>query len=189
MMAQLWRPSVGFFLGQNTYAAMYDLNWDTVAAHRMAVAIPDTEKAELLNFLPGFTAVPATPYQRPDGGAYIRDCTTILYGSEDRAIEAYRASGVSYFLFDVSDSAVAVGGFAPLFSPGSIRSRMRLVKHDASERRDLYLLTWKSGQEPAQDEQFEVFLQKWGNKLAVEKKRGTYHLAYAEGARLMALGR
>jgi len=118
MMAQLWRPSVGFFLGQNTYAAMYDLNWDTVAAHRMAVAIPDTEKAELLNFLPGFTAVPATPYQRPDGGAYIRDCTTILYGSEDRAIEAYRASGVSYFLFDVSDSAVAVGGFAPLFSRG-----------------------------------------------------------------------
>ena len=189
LMAQLWRPSVGFLLGQNTYAAIYDLNWDTVVARRMALAIPGTEKAELLNFLPGFTAVPATPFQRPDGGVYIKDYITILYGSVDQAVDAYRASGVSYFLFDTSDSAIAVGGFAPLFSPESIRSRMRLVKHDASERRDLYLLTWKNGQVPVQDEQFDVFLQKWGNKLDVEKESGTYHWAYDQGARLMRRGR
>ncbi|MDP3716185.1 MAG: hypothetical protein Q8T13_00275 [Acidobacteriota bacterium] len=189
MWAQLWRPSVGFFLGQNTYAAMYDQNWDTVAARRVAVAIPAHEKVELLNFLPGFTAVPATPFQRPDGGAYIKNYTTILYGTEEQAAATYRAAGIHYFLFDVAASDVMFSGFAPLFAPDSIRSRMRLVRHEATGRRDLYLLTWKGDQTSAPDEQFESFLQQWGNKLAIERKTGTYHWAYDEGARRIGGGR
>ena len=189
MLAQQWRPSVGFFLGQNTYAAMYDHNWDTVAARRLAVAIPANAKAELLNFLPGFTAVPATPFQRPDGGAYLKDYTTILYGTEEQAAATYRAAGISYFLFDVAASDVIFSGFAPLFAPDSIRSRLRLVRHEVTERQDLYLLTWKSDQDPAVDEQLELFLQKWGNKLAVQKKTGTYHWAYDGGAWRITGGR
>lgn len=189
MLAQQWRPSVEFFLGQNTYAEMYDVNWDTVVAGRIAAAMPANEKAELVSFLPGFTAIPATPFQRPDGGAYIKNYTTILYGSEAEAADTYRASGVNYFLFELSASDVLFCGFAPLFNPESIRSRMRLVRHDVTDRREFYLLTWKGDQDGSPEEELELFLQRWANKLASEKKTGTYHWAYDEGARRIRGGR
>lgn len=183
MLEQRWRASVGFVLGQNPYAVMYDSDWDTVVAHRVAGAIPAGEKVELLNFLPGFTAIPETPFQRPDGGAYIKDYTAILYGSEEMAEDIYRSSGIGFFLFDLSASDVAVSGFAPLFAPESIRSRMRLVRHDTTARRDLYLMAWKNEQDAAPDELFELFLREWGSKVATARKIGTYHWAYDEGAR------
>jgi hypothetical protein len=140
---------------------------------------------ELLNFLPGFTAIPATPFQRPDGSAYIRDTAKVLYGSEEQAADIYSRAKIDYFLFDVSGgSSVSWTGFAPLFTPESIRSRMQLVTHLSNERRDLYLLTWNRDRAPAVDGEFETFLQKWSDVLAAERKTGYYYPTYESAAQL-----
>ena len=79
VLAQQWRSSAGFLIGQNTYASLNDPNWETITAYRLAASLPANAKVELLNFLPGFTAVPANPFQRADGCAYIKDYTKVLY--------------------------------------------------------------------------------------------------------------
>lgn len=182
VLAQLWRPSVGFLVGGNTYAAMNDANWDTEAARRLAVSLPAGQRVELINFLPGFTAIPATPFQRPDGSAYLKDYTTVLYGSEEQAAAIYTSANINHFLFDLSGQApVVFSGFSSIFSPDSIRSRMRLVTHVVSGRGDLYLLTWNRDNAPI-DEPFETFLRKWSDLLESEKKAGIYHGPYERGA-------
>lgn len=183
VLAQLWRPSVGFLVGGNTYAAMNDANWDTEAARRLAVSLPEGERVELINFLPGFTAIPATPFQRPDGNAYIKDYTKVLHGSEDQAAAIYAAANINHFLFDVSGQAPVVwSGFSPLFSPESIRTRMRIVTHVVSGRGDLYLLAWNRNNAPIDEPPFETFLRKWSGLLESEKKTGIYRGPYARGA-------
>ena len=181
-----WRSSVPFLIGRNTYAAMEDYPWDTITAHRLAGFVPGHKRVELLNFMPGFTAIPATPFQRSDGCAYIRETGKVLYGSEEQAIKVYAAAQVDYFLFDVSsNSPVSFSGFSRLFTPESIRSRMRLVTHVLSESKDLYLLTWNRGNAAAGGEPFEVFLQKWSDVLVSERKAGYYYRTYERGAQLM----
>ena len=140
----------------------------------------------MLNFLPGFTAIPATPFQRPDGSAYLKDYTQLLYGSEEQAAAVYRAAKTNYFLFDVSgQSPVVWSGFSALFSPESIRSRMRLVAHDLSQtkRHDLYLLSWNRGDGSGDSAAFETFLEQWGALRATERQSGQYRPGYDAGAR------
>jgi hypothetical protein len=173
VVSQLWRPSVDFLIGRTTYAAMNDPNWETVTARRLAVSVPENAKVELLNFLPGFTAVPATPFQRPDGCAYLKDYTKVVFGSEAQAAAIYKASNIDYFLFDVADESELVwSALSPLFAPESIRSRMRLVTHQGSERRELYLLTWNRDDDPAGGEALDEFLRKWDDKLASQRMNG-----------------
>ena len=172
MLSQHWHESARFLVGRDTYATINDPLWDTATAFRLARSIPADNKAEMVNFLPGFTSVPATPFQRPDGCAYIRDYTRVLSGSEREVADIYAAAKINYFLFDVSNQSDLVwSGFSALFAPDSVRSRMRLVSHEQSSRHDLYLLTWNGDHVAPGGPPFEEFLQKWGDKLADARHR------------------
>jgi hypothetical protein len=184
VFSQLSHKSVEFFIGKKTYAEMEDDAWNTVIAYRLASLIPSHEKAELLTLMPGFTAIPATPFERPDGASYIRDISKVFYGSPAEAAAIYSATHINYFLFDVSGrSSVLWNGFAPLFTPESIRSRLRLVTHVESNAGDLYLLTWNHEEAPDDGEPFRVFLQKWSDELTLERRSGYFHDSYEVGAR------
>ncbi len=183
VLALPWRASTGFLLGQNSYASMNEVYWDTQTAQSLARSLPHGSRAELLNFLPGFTAVPSTPFQRPDGCVYLTDYTRVLYGSADESSAIYASSNIDYFLFDVgAESPVVWSGFAPLFTPQSIESRMRLVTHVATNTRDLYLLTWRHDAAPTESDAFNTFLGKWAAKLASERNNGSFSGSYDYGA-------
>jgi hypothetical protein len=182
VLALSWRDNVGFVLGQSSYARLNDYQWDTLAANRAARSLPSGTRVELLNFLPGFTGIPATPFQRPDGCVYLKDYTSVLYGSPDQSAALYRQYNIDHFLVDVSkDAPIVWSGFSELFTPEVMRSRMRLVSHEVSAARDLYLLTWRDDAEPG-GEGFDEFLQRWGDKLAVEKKTGHSYGGFDYGA-------
>ena len=182
VLALSWRDHVGFVLGQHSYASLNEFQWDTLTADRMARAVPAGRRAEMLNFLPGFTAVPSTPFQRPDGCVYLKDYTAVLYESPDRVAATYARYNIDHFLFDVSqDAPIVWSGFSELFAPDTMRSRMRLVRHERTATRDLYLLTWRTGEDYGGDG-FEDFLKRWSDKLAVEKNSGAFYGAFAYGA-------
>lgn len=183
VLALPWRASTEFVVGRTTYAAMNEDHWDTLTGSRMVRSLPPGARVEMLNFLPGVTAVPGPQFQRPDGNAYLKDYTTVLYGSADQATAIYTGSDINYFLFDVSqDAPVMWSGFSQLFTPESIRVRMRLVAHEASARRSLYLLTWRQDGAAPGDE-LDAFLHEWGTKLASEKDGGYFYGPFAEGFR------
>ncbi len=183
-----WKASAGFAVGLSSYASMSEGGWDTATAHRVAATLPPGALVELVSFLPGFTAIPATPFQRPDGCVYLKDYTAVIFGSPEQAEAIYAASKIGYFLFDVSpDAAVVWSGLSPFFTPESIRSRLQLVRHFTSPTRDLYLLTWRQGDTFAERETFDVFLDKWAAKLAMERQTGYFHGSYDEAARLIGL--
>jgi len=183
-----WRASAGFAIGLSSYAHINEGYWDTATAHRVAESLPPRALVEMVNFLPGFTAIPATPFQRPDGCVYLKDYTAVIYGSPEQAATIYATSKIGYFLFDVSPNApVAWSGFSPLFTPDSIRSRMQLVRRYTSVSRDLYLLTWRQGDASNHDEAFDVFLDKWAGKLTTERQGGYFHGSYVEAARRIGL--
>lgn len=182
VLALAWRPSAAFLVGHSSYAAMNEGAWDTLTANRIARSLPDHARVEMVNFLPGFTAVPDTPFQRPDGCVYLEDYTKVLFGTPERVSAIYASAGVDYFLFDLSDGAPLVwSGFSPLFTPESIRSRMRLVAHEVTATRELYVLTWRDDGAAARVP--EAFLQRWGGKLEREKATGYSYGAYTEGLR------
>lgn len=182
-----WRASTRFLVGQSSYAQMNEGGWDTATAYRVARSLPAGVRVEMVNFLPGFTAIPDTPFQRPDGCVYLKDYTRVIYGAADQAAAVFRGVDIHYFLFDVSpDAPVTWSGLAPLFTPESIGSRMQLVSHERSATRDLYLLTWRQAEAPA-DEAFDRFLSRWRAKLEWEKANGYFHGSYDEGARLIGL--
>ena len=105
-----------------------------------------------------------------------------MFGTPERVSAIYASAGVDYFLFDLSDGAPLVwSGFSPLFTPESISSRMRLVAHEVTATRELYLLTWRD--DGAADRVPEAFLQRWGDKLEREKATGYSYGAYTEGLR------
>ena len=188
LFAQQWQASADFLIGKNTYARMTDGNWGTVTARRLAAGIPPNKKVEMLNFLPGFTAIPDTPFQRPDGSAYLKDYTTVLYGSETQAADIFAKANIDYFLVDLSaDSAMVWSAFSPLFAPASIRSRLRLVSHDQSDRYDFYLLTWNRDNASATEVGFEEFLRKWTARLDAEAKRAGVHWEYEKGSQLIGI--
>ena len=182
-----WRASAGFAIGLSSYASMYEGGWDTALAHQVAGTLPRGALVEMVNFLPGFTAIPATPFQRPDGCVYLKNYTAVIYGSPEQAATIYATSKINYFLFDVSPNAPVVwSGLSPMFTPDAIRSRLQLVRRYRSATRDLYLLTWRQAVTPA-DDAFETFLSRWRDKLAWEKENGYFHGSYDEGARLIGL--
>lgn len=186
VLAQLWASSVDFFIGKSSYAAMYDGNWQTETARRIAVTLPPGARAELLNFLPGFAAIPATPFQRPDGNVYLKDYTRVIYAEAGRGAELYAAVNINHFLIDVSGRSPLVwSGFAPLFAPESIRSRLRIASHTVTAYADLYLLTWNDGS-PAGGDEFEAFLEKWTALRASERRSGQYRTQYVNGAAALA---
>ncbi len=171
-----WRASAAFLIGQSSYADMNEGGWDTRTAYRVAQILPQKALAEMVNFLPGFTGVPATPFQRPDGSVYLKDYTEVMTGTPEQVARIYAEAGVDYFLFDLShDAPVVWSGFATLFTPESIRLRMRLVLHHVSPTRDLYLLTWRDGRSPADADELAAFLQKWSSKLASEQQHGGFY--------------
>ena len=116
VLALPWRASTGFLLGQNSYASMNEVFWDTQTAQRLARFVPRNERAEMLNFLPGFTAMPSTPFQRPDGCVYVKDYTKVLYGSAEEASAIYAASSINYFLVDVAAEAPVCGAGSRRYS-------------------------------------------------------------------------
>ncbi len=159
---------------------MEDETWDTVAAHRLAALIPSDERAELLNLLPGFTAIPHTPFERPDGSAYIRNYTKVLYGTPEQAMKVLADAGITHFLFDTSaTSSVLWAGFAPLFEVESITQRMRLVTHQKTRTKDLFLLTWRSSGETAYDPALEQFAMAWSAKRKADSS-GFYAASYRQ---------
>ena len=98
------------------------------------------------------SAVPASPFQRPDGTAYLREYTKVLYGSPGAVAEVYARYGIKYFAVDVAkDSSVLWSGFSPMFEPESIRSRMRVAGHEQTDRLDLYLLATRDAGADAGD--------------------------------------
>lgn len=182
VFALAWRQSAAFLVGDISYAAMNEEAWDTLTANRIARSLPDHARVEMVNFLPGFTAVPDTPFQRPDGSVYLKDYTKVLFGTPERVRAIYANAGVDYFLFDLADGTPVVwSGFSSLFTPESIASRMRLVAHEVTATKDLFLLTWRH--EGAADRVPEDFLRRWGGKLEREKATGYSYGAYSEGLR------
>jgi hypothetical protein len=179
--AQRWRDGIGFIAGATSYAGI-DSDWDTDVGARIARAVAPGERIELLSFLPGFSAVPASPFQRPDGTAYLREYTTVLYGSPGAVADVYAKYGIKYFAVDVAkDSSVLWSGFSPMFEPESIRSRMRVAGHEQTDRLDLYLLATRDAGADAGD--LEGFLDKWRVKLAAERAEGVYRRGYQNGRR------
>ncbi len=173
LLALAWRPAAAFLAGQTSYAAMNEGMWDTQTANRIARSLPDGARVEMLNFLPGFTAVPKTPFQRPDGNVYLKDYTSVVLGSPERVAAIFRRTGIDYFLVDLSpDAPVAWSGFSSLFTPESIRLRMRVLARHATATRNLYVLTWRGDHAAAGGDEFEAFLEGWGARLAWEKKNG-----------------
>ncbi|MDP2391119.1 MAG: hypothetical protein Q8N52_12390, partial [Acidobacteriota bacterium] len=169
-------------VGQSSYAALNEQYWDTQTANRIARSVPQGARVEMLNFLPGFTAVPATPFQRPDGNVFLKDYTKVLFGSPERARATYTGAGVEYFLFDLAvDAPVVWTGFSQLFTPESIRARMQLVSKVNSATRDLYLLTWR-GNGPG-EEVPEAFVEAWARKRELEQRTGYFYGSFAEGLR------
>lgn len=176
LSALAWRPGAAFLAGQISYAAMNEGMWDTQTANRIARSLPDGARVEMLNFLPGFTAIPATPFQRPDGNVYLKDYTKVVLGSPEQVTAIFKSTGIDYFLIDLSpDAPVVWSGFSSLFTPDSIVSRLRLVAHHATATRNLYLLTWRGDDQASGGEEFEAFLEGWGSRLAWEKKNGYFY--------------
>jgi len=181
-----WRESASFAFGGSSYAAMNELSWGTSTATALARTTPPDARIELLGFLPGFTAVPGAKFERPDGSSYVRDYSKVLFAAEDEAAKRYTDNNINYFVFDVSPSTPIVwSGFAPLFSPESVRTRMQVVMHHASGGRDVYLATWRAA-DSAADDQVEQLASRWGAKLEIEKASGPYYGAYAFAARQLS---
>jgi len=181
-----WRDGVAFALGRTSYAAMNEYSWGTATASTLVRSLPAGSRIELLGFLPGFTAVPGAEFERPDGAIYLRDYTKVLFGAEDEASKRYTDTGINHFVFDVSPTTPIVwSGFAPLFSAESIRARMQVVSHHASDGRDLYVTTWRAPGAPA-DELVEQLASRWQEKLDSEKASGPYYSAYAFAGRQLA---
>jgi hypothetical protein len=187
MAAQHWRSSIRFLVGGSSYAAMHD-PWDAPAGRKLAHSIASGDRIELLSFLPGFSSVPASPYQHPDGSAYIKDYTKVLYGAPDDAVAIYAAANIKYFLVDLAAEAPLLwSAFAPLFEPGSVRARMRVVSHDVTDRHDIYLLAMGAGE----GADFDAFVEKWRRKREGETAHGVYYGQYEAGrtaARRVKLG-
>ena len=59
---------------------------------------------------------------------------------------------------------------------------MRLVRHDLSARRNLYLLSWNRDHADDGGAPLDEFLEKWGRKLASEKRNGYYYPGVENGA-------
>ncbi len=173
-----WRESVDFVVGRTSYGALQNQDdWDTLRARRIARLIPDAERADLLTFLPGFTAIPDTPFQRPDGTVYATQYSQVLYGSPADVAAVYKHWRVNYFVVNLSDqSAVMWNGFSPLFAPESMKTLLRVVTRDES----VYLLTWRDKEAGADTPEFDEFLQKWSAKLTAEVN-GFFHQSYERG--------
>lgn len=173
-----WRASVAFAMGRTSYAAMHEPAWGTLTASRIASQLPDGARVEMVSFLPGFTGIPHTPFQRPDGAVYLPRYTTVLHASADAAAQLYAEHGIQYFLFDVTPGTTTVwSGFGELLAPANIRARMRVVSHIESSGYDVYLTTWRDGREPP-DAAVETLASRWAEKLAVEKTEGLYYSTF-----------
>lgn len=174
-----WRSSLAFAIGRTSYAAMHEPAWGTLTAVRVAKEVPAGARVEMLNFMPGFTAIPQTPFQRPDGTVYLPQYTTMVFASADESARLYADHGIRHFLFDVTPGTTTVwSGFGDLFSPDNIRARMRVVAHIKSPGYDVYLTTWRS--EPGSaDESVETLASRWADKLAFEKTSGLYYSSFA----------
>lgn len=173
-----WRQSVDFLLGRTSYAAMHEGAWSTLTASRVAAAMPAGARADMIAFLPGFTGIPRTPFQRPDGTVYLRDYSKVLYAPADEGARLYDAHGINYFLFDLApDASTLWSGFSDLFAPDNVRTRFTVVTHVASEGHDLYLTTWRRpGDGP--DADIETLASGWARKLATEKAQGLYYSSF-----------
>ena len=179
-----WSNSVRFLFGSLPYAAIYDPEWKTQAAWEVARAVPDGTKIELLSFLPGFTAIPSTPFQRPDGTAYLREYTTVLFGSPEEAAGVYRRYGIDYFLVDLSPNVALVwSGYSRLFSADAMRTRLRPVSRFRSGASDFYLFTWRYSGDAVDEKDYDEFLTAWEHKLASERSGGYFHPSYEGGRR------
>ena len=174
-----WRASVNFLLGRTSYAAMHEGAWSTQTASTIAAAVPPGERADMLAFLPGFTGIPDTPFQRPDGTVYLKDYTKVLYASADDGARLYSEYGIGYFLFDLAPDATTLwSGFGDLFTPDNLRSRFRVVTHVETAGHDLYLATFRrDGELP--DANLEALAAGWADKLALEKAEGLYYSSFA----------
>ena len=173
-----WRSSLDFLLGRTSYAAMHEGAWSTETATIIAAAVPPGERADMLAFLPGFTGIPQTPFQRPDGTVYLKDYTKVLYASADDGARLYAEHGIGYFLFDLAPDATTLwSGFGDLFAPESLRSRFRVVSHVESAGHDLYLTAFRrNGELP--DANLDALAAGWANKLALEKTEGLYYSSF-----------
>jgi hypothetical protein len=186
LMAQHWRPSLEFFVGKQSYMTIHDRWWALKSGYELAAKVPAGQRAEAVNFLPGLTMLPASPYERPDGCEYLAEYSSVLFGSADEIAAIYKRHGVNYFLFDVSPHPPLVWtGFSRLFTPDTIKTRMRLVAHHQGEHHDQYLLTWNDdasrGLASGSD---DGFLEKWTAKLAAQIGPGTFYPGFENGARM-----
>ncbi|MFO0753202.1 MAG: hypothetical protein U0411_07755 [Thermodesulfovibrionales bacterium] len=137
---------IGFAAGRMSYADLYEKRWEGVKLGlKVQKGIGEDKKVVMMNFIPSIYGIPKSRFQRPLMNDFNTngDFENVLYGSPEKAKEAYMKQNLNYFLV-IFDQPLLFPAYSPLFEPQAMKKYFK----STAKGTNVVMLTWRSPKDP-----------------------------------------
>ncbi|MCC6346139.1 MAG: hypothetical protein IT388_03005 [Nitrospirales bacterium] len=163
---------IGFVTGRLSYADLYEKRWEgVILGLKVQKGIGEDKKVVMMNFIPSIYGIPKSRFQRPlmnDFNAY-GDFENVLYGSPEKAKEAYMKQSLNHFLI-IFDQPLLFPAYSPLFEPRAMKKYFKT----AAKGTNVVILTWRSPRDPELSD--DIVMQFYNAREA--NRQNIYALSY-----------
>lgn len=163
---------LGFVTGGLSYADLYEKRWEGVKLGlKVQRGIGEDKKVVMMNFIPSIYGIPKSRFQRPlmnDFNTY-GDFENVLYGSPEKAKEAYVKHDINHFLV-IFDQPLLFPAYSPLFEPQAMKKYFK----SAGKGTNVVVLAWRSPGDPELSD--DIVMQFYNAREA--NRQNIYALSY-----------